>query len=431
MIQQYVMRKRSSDASVPDDGFKAVLRPILLLALTVFIDLLGFGIILPNLPQYIEHAVGQDHSRAALVGSWLAASYSLSQFLCAPAWGRYSDKAGRRPVILLSLIGIAVSYVFFGLSNGHLWMLFAARLAAGFLSSASIGVAFAYVADVTTPQNRAKGMGMLGACFGLGFMFGPALGGWLGSINISLPAYVAAGLALANFGASWFLLPESLTVAERERLAAQEKVALPALLAQVISGPAGRLFGISFLLTFGFAAIEQVFGFFLLARGIATPENQPQRMGTIMAVVGLVGIIVQGGLMGRMVKALGEGRVAQLGFAVLTLGYLLLLVPREYGPLIFLTALPLSGGRSFAGTSISALISRKAQLGQGVTLSVSQSLDALARTAGPLTAGWLFHSFGPTVPYQFSAALTIVALVITLAVPSILALPKETLEAGE
>jgi multidrug resistance protein len=422
------MRKRSPDSSLPDDGFKAILRPILLLALTVFIDLLGFGIILPNLPQYIEHAVGGDHAQAAWVGSWLAASYSLSQFICAPAWGRYSDRAGRRPVILLSLIGIAISYVLFGLSNGHLWMLFAARLAAGFLSSASIGVSFAYVADVTTPQNRAKGMGILGACFGLGFMFGPALGGWLGQISLSLPAYVAAGLALLNFVASSFLLPESLTQAERTQLSAQEKVPFLRLLTQVMSGSAGRLFGISFLLTFGFAAMEQVFGFFLLARGIATPANQPQRMGTILAVVGLVGIIVQGGLLGRMVKRFGEGPVAQLGLAILTIGYIVLLIPREYGLMIFLTTLPLSAGRSFAGTSISALISRKANLGQGLTLSVSQSLDALARTVGPLTAGWLFRTFGPTMPYQFAAILTVVALVVTFLVPSILALPKAEAE---
>jgi multidrug resistance protein len=412
---------RASDT--PDDGFRAVFRPLLLLAITLFIDLLGFGIILPNLPRYIETAVGENHSRAALVGGWLAASYSLSQFLCAPAWGRYSDRAGRRPVILLSLIGIAVSYVFFGLSNGHLWMLFAARLSAGFLSSASIGVAFAYAADVTTPQNRAKGMGLLGACFGLGFMFGPALGGWLGSVSLSLPAYVAAGLALANFGASWFFLPESLSKEERARLASQERTPMPVLLSRIIRGPAGGLFLLSFLMTFGFAAIEQVFGFFLLARGIAQPANLPQRMGTIMAVVGIVGIIIQGGLMGKLVKKFGEGPVAQVGFVVLTIGYIALLFPREYGWLVFLTTIPISGGRALAGTSLSSLISRKADLGQGLTLSVSQSLDALARTAGPLTAGWLFHAFGPTVPYEFSATLTVLALALTFILPKLLKLP--------
>ena len=409
------MRKRSS-ADAPegvDDGFRAVFRPILLLAVTVFIDLLGFGIVLPNLPQYIEHAVGRDHQHAALVGSWLAASYSLSQFLCAPWWGRMSDRVGRRPVILISLIGIAVSYVLFGLSNGHLWMLFAARLAAGFLSSASIGVAFAYVADVTTPQNRAKGMGMLGACFGLGFMFGPALGGWLGGISIGLPAFVAAGMALANFAASWFSLPESLSPEERKRLASEDRASLLSSVRTALTGPAGGLFGLTFLLTFGFAAMEQVFGFFLLARGIADFENQPQRMGTILAAVGLVGIIVQGGMIGRLVKNLGEGRVAQLGLAILVVGYVAITIPTTYGLGIFLAGIPLSAGRALAGTAFSALISRKANLGQGLTLSVSQSFDALARTVGPLTAGFLFQRFGPTVPYHVSAVLTGIALLST------------------
>ena len=129
----------------------------------MFIDLLGFGIILPNMPQYIETAVGPDHRHAAAIGGLLAASYSFTQFLFAPLWGRYSDRAGRRPVILLSLAGVAGAYTLFGLAGEHLWMLFAARLLAGVLSSASIGVAFAYVADVTTPENRARGIGLLGA----------------------------------------------------------------------------------------------------------------------------------------------------------------------------------------------------------------------------------------------------------------------------
>jgi predicted MFS family arabinose efflux permease len=266
-------------------------------------------------------------------------------------------------------------------------------------------------------------MGLLGACFGLGFMFGPALGGWLGSLHLSLPAFVAAGLAIANFVASWFFLPESLSAEQRTRLAQQKHASLASLLGQVLRGPAGGLFLLSFLMTFGFAAIEQVFGFFLLARGIAQPENQPQRFGTIMAVVGLVGIIIQGGLIGRLVKKFGEGRIAQIGFIVLVIGYLSLLLPREWGWLIFLTTLPISAGRALAGTSLSALISRKANLGQGLTLSVSQSLDALARTAGPLTAGWLFHAFGPTTPYQFSAVLTALALVATLLLPRLLRLP--------
>lgn len=425
MVQQYVMRKRSSDASLPDDGFKAVLRPILLLALTVFIDLLGFGIILPNLPLYIKQAVGQSAGDAAFMGGLLAASYSLTQFLCAPFWGRYSDRVGRRPVILISLLGVGVAYIFFGLSNGHLWMLFTARLLAGVLSSASIGVAFAYVADVTTPQNRAKGMGLLGACFGLGFMMGPAIGGFLGKVSLSLPAYVAAGMALANFFLSSRLLPESLSPEERARLSAADRPGTLEQLRRVLTGPTIGLYALSFISILGFAAIEQAFGFFLLARGIATDKNLPERFGIIMAFVGIVGIIVQGGLIGRFVTRLGEGTVARIGMAVLVVGYIALTLPREWSWLVFLPTIPLSGGRSMMGPAISALITRKSTEGQGLNLSVQSSFDALARTIGPLLAGWLFKTFGPTMPYYFSAGITVVALVITVAVPSILTLSQD------
>jgi MFS family permease len=143
--------------------------------------------VLPNLPRYTEAAVGLDHRHAAAVGGLLAASYSFTQFLFAPLWGRWSDRVGRRPVILLSLLGVAAAYALFGLAGDRLWMLFAARLTAGLLSSASIGVAFAYVADVTTPENRARGMGVLGACFGLGFLFGPVVGGVLARYGLGVP----------------------------------------------------------------------------------------------------------------------------------------------------------------------------------------------------------------------------------------------------
>lgn len=421
------MRKRSS-GSADDDSFKAVVRPILLLALTVFIDLLGFGIILPNLPLYVKQAVGTENGNAAFVGGLLAASYSLTQFLCAPFWGRYSDKAGRRPVILISLLGVGIAYVCFGLAEGHLWMLFTARLLAGLLSSASIGVAFAYVADVTTPQNRAKGMGILGACFGLGFMFGPAIGGILGKVSLALPAYVAAGMALVNFVLSYRLLPESLTAEARAALNAPDRPGVAQQLRQALTGPTAGLYALSFISIFGFAAIEQAFGFFLLARGIANDKNLPERFGYIMAFVGIVGIVVQGGMIGRLVSKFGEGKVARIGMLILIGGYITLTLPREWSWLVFLPAIPLSAGRSMMGPAISALITRKSALGQGLNLSVQQSFDALARTVGPLVAGWLFKSFGPTMPYFFSAGLTALALLLTVAVPQILTLDRSAEE---
>jgi len=420
------MRRRSSsdpekNATPGKTSDPTLLRSLALLAITVFIDLLGFGIILPNLPQYIETAVGRNHQNAAFIGGILAASYSLTQFLCAPMWGGFSDRAGRRPVILISLIGVGLSYILFALAGEHLWMLFAARLLAGVLSSASIGVAFAYVADVTTLENRAMGMGLLGACFGLGFAFGPVIGGILGHYYLPLPAFVAAGMALANFAVSWFLLPESLTQEARAKLAGVKRQPYFNLMRQVVKDPAAPLFLVTFIMTFGFAAIEQIFGYFLMARGIADPSNQSLRQAYLLGAVGVVGIILQGVAIGPLTKRFGEGNLIRTGLFILFWGYLLLLVPRTFGVLAFAATLLVAGGRSLIGPAASSLISKKAKVGQGLILSSSQGFDALARTVGPVTAGFLFQNVSVTAPYIFSAFLTAVALGVTFLVSATMA----------
>ena len=402
---------RSGDSA----EMKAVFRPLLLLAITVFIDLLGFGLVLPNLPQYVELAVGRNHAQAASIAGMLGASYSLTQFIFAPLWGRYSDKVGRRPVILISLIGVAGAYTLFGLAGRHLWMLFAARLLAGVLSSASIGVAFAYVADVTSPENRARGIGLLGACFGLGFMLGPAFGGILGHIQISLPAFVAAGIALVNFGFAIRFLPESLTT-EARRKATEAGKFTPWLLLRVIQGPAGFLFALSFLVILAFSALEQSFGYYLLAvkEFHVSNRDQPLVNGTILGAVGLVSIIVQGGLIGRLVKRFGEGGLVVVGIALMVVGFAFFALPKS---LVLLTVGPmmvLSIGRAIFQPSLSALVSRKANMGQGLTLSTSSSFDALARTFGPLLGGFLFRALGPAAPYTSAAVIMAVALLLGL-----------------
>ena len=413
------MRRPSADRSSPPPGGTDPtfnFRPLLLLAVTVFIDLLGFGLVLPNIPRYIETAVGPDHAHAAAIGGLLAASYSFTQFLFAPLWGRYSDRVGRRPVILISLVGVAGAYALFGLAGNHLWMLFAARLLAGLLSSASIGVAFAYVADVTSPQNRARGIGLLGACFGLGFMLGPAFGGFLGQKYLALPAFVAAGMALVNFVFTLRFLPESLSVEARARASAAGGFS-PRLLRQVITGPAGFLFALTFLVTFGFSALEQSFSFYLLSIhsfGV-TPQSQPVATGSILALAGLTGVLIQGGLIGKLVARFGEGAIARAGIVLMVVGFAVFPFPRALWALVAGPMLLLSIGRALTAPALSALVSRKANLGQGLTLSTSQSFDALARTFGPITAGGLFSYFGPAAPYVISAFVMAGALALTLA----------------
>jgi MFS family permease len=392
----------------------SVFRPILLLAVTVFIDLLGFGIILPNLPQYIETAVGQNHRHAAFIGALLAASYSFTQFLVAPLWGRYSDRVGRRPIILVSLLGVGIAFTLFGLAGTQLWILFAARLLAGLLSSASIGVSFAYVADVTPPDKRAMGLGLLGACFGLGFMMGPAVGGLLGHYSLALPAFVAAGLALVNFAFTWKYLPESLSVEERARLAQETRESTFRLLGKVVTGPSGFLFLLTFIVTFGFTALEQTFSFYLLAALNVPGKDQPLVSGGILGLAGLCGIIVQGGLVGPLVARFGESGMARAGLILMIIGFCTFPIPRTALMLALGPILLLSIGRALIAPALSSLVSQKANLGQGIALSVSQSFDALARTVGPLVAGFLFDRLGPAAPYEVSAAAMGLALLVTL-----------------
>jgi len=272
-------------------------------------------------------------------------------------------------------------------------------------------VAFAYVADVTAPENRAKGMGILGACFGLGFMLGPTLGGLLGSYSPALPAYVAAGLALVNFAFSFFLLPESLTAAQRVAQMAKERFT-PTLLGKVITGEVGFLFLLTFMVTFGFTAIEQVFGFYLLAvpeLGV-TPEAQPRTMGLILGFVGVMSVIVQGGLIGPLAKRFGEGNLVRAGITSLGIGFAVFVIPRNIWVFAFLPTLFLSVGRALVGASLQTLVSRKAKLGQGLTQSVSQSFDALARTVGPVFAGTMFNTVSPQAPFLAASFIMLIAL---------------------
>lgn len=391
-------------------------RPILLLALTVFIDLIGFGIVIPNLPRYVTYASGADPQQAGFIGGLLAASYSLTQFIFAPLWGAYSDRVGRRPIILLSQVGYAASFVIFGFAGHHLWLLFFGRLLAGVLSSASIGVAFAYVADVTTPERRASGIGILGACFGLGFMVGPAVGGWLSTYSLALPAFVAAGVSFLNFLMTIPRLPESLSPEAREKAKATPIQFHPAAAFRVLGTPIGFLYVLTFLVTFGFTALEQSFSYYLLARSSfhISFAKQPMYSGTILGFAGLVGIVVQGGLIGRLVHRFGEGAIVRFGIILMVVGFAVFSVPTSIIGLILGPMMLLSIGRSMTAPALSSLTSRKTTQGQGLTLSTSQSFDALARTVGPVIAGSLFNYVGITAPYVVSAVIMLGALALAL-----------------
>jgi MFS transporter, DHA1 family, tetracycline resistance protein len=372
------------------------LSPLVIIFVTVFIDLLGFGIIIPLLPFY-----AQTFGASALVVGLLSTSFSLMQFLFAPVWGRLSDIVGRRPVILTGLLGSALSYLAFGLA-ASLPMLFAARILAG-IAGANVSTAQAFIADSTTPENRARGMGLVGAAFGPGFIFGPALGGFLSHWGYSAPAFFAAALSLANFSAGLFLLPESLPPTKRGSDAKPGRIAA---FQRAVSRPKLALvFTVSFLVMMAFASFESMFALFAESRfafGATT-------IGYLFAWVGVVLALVQGLVVGRVVKRVGEHRVLPAAILVMVFALAGVAVAPNV-PMLMAAIGLLAMGIGLNSPSMLSVVSLLADpADQGSTLGVSQSVASLARIVGPLWGGFVFDHFGHSVPFYTASALMLVA----------------------
>ncbi|MDO8526098.1 MAG: MFS transporter [Deltaproteobacteria bacterium] len=371
--------------------------------LVVFIDLVGFGMIIPILPYYAK----SFGASATLLGV-LMMCYSGMQFFFSPMWGRLSDRIGRRPVLLTCILGIAGSMVLLGFATSLFW-LFAARLLAG-LFGANISAATAYIADVTTPENRAKGMGMIGAAFGLGFLFGPAIGGFLSRFGFGAVAFAVAGLAFFNFLFGLFLLKEpSLSTAVRaEHRHHFDKKKWLSILSDPKTGTPIILF---FLVTIGFAQMETTFALFLLARfGL-----DAQHAGYLLAGMAVIMVLVQGGGIGRLVKKFGETKLVWIGTSLMALG--LTAASFSFHLSFFVAAmLILALGYSMTNPSLSSLASRGAAGGaQGATMGVYQSAGSLSRVLGPLLAGILFDHLGIQAPFWMASLFFIAALLMSVA----------------
>ncbi len=351
-------------------------RPIQYVAifLTCFIDILGFGIVIPVLPLY-----GQHFGATEVQIGWLVGIFSLMQFFFAPIWGKVSDRIGRKPVLLVGLLGTIAGYILMGLAQ-TVFVLFLARLISG-VAGANISAAQAYLADISTPENRAKAMGLLGAAFGLGFVFGPALGGWAGAVfNYAAPMYIAAGLASVNWMFVFFCLPESL----RPGSAAQRREKIfPHLFAHVQRTVYLRAVAGYFLVIVGFSMMTMLFALLVFFRfGLDVLHT-----GYILGGIGVLGVIIQGGLIGRLVKRFGEARLAFAGALLMSAGLGGLAFSRTLGEM--LAAAAATGvGNSLLMPSLSALVSRSATAEwQGRALGVMQSSGSLARWTGPMIAG--------------------------------------------
>jgi DHA1 family tetracycline resistance protein-like MFS transporter len=359
--------------------------PLLVIFITVFIDLIGFGIVIPVLPFYVEGTKFNASPRAV---GLLFASYSVMQLVFTPILGRLSDKYGRRPILFFSLLGTSLGFLIMGFAT-TLWMLFLGRIIDG-ITGGNISTAQAYIADITTPENRAKGMGIIGAAFGLGFIFGPAIGGILSRWGINIPFLFAAGLAFANAILLYFVLPETVTPDHPARASAATG-RWSQLVRSLRQSRLAFILSIYFLSIVAFSIMTASFALFTMFRfGYDAHDT-----GWLFVFVGVIGAVIQGGLIGRLVKRFGEMSLVVAG--VLLFAVSLFVIP-FVGPRTGLLTLLLVGGtfavgNSLSGPALMGLASKSVGRGeQGGALGVTQSVASLARAIGPLISSALIYS---------------------------------------
>jgi MFS transporter, DHA1 family, tetracycline resistance protein len=384
--------------------------------LTVFLDLLGFGLVLPFLA---EEARDGFHT-TALTGTLLAAVYSLMQFLFVPVWGRLSDRIGRRPVLVVSVaatfVGMSGLGVAIGWGNSVAW-LFAARIFSG-IATANLGTASAYIADVTSPEDRARGMGLIGMAFGLGFILGPGIGGALSAITINgrhgaIACFAAAGLSVINFVWVQVGLAESLPKEKRTKStrrlvpldlhAAKEAFARPGIALCVL---------VNFVIVLSFTNLDQTFRFY----NKDVFHMSPVETGLVLASVGVVAAGVQGGLIRRLSRRYGEGALIVGGVLLQAIAFAGIAWAPAVGMAALFVAMGLLAiGNGLTQPSTSAYVSKRADpRAQGNALGTNQSAASLARTLGPALGGWLYGAFGPQSPYIVAAAGMGLAFLVAL-----------------
>lgn len=360
---------------------------LLIIFLVVFIDLVGFGIVIPILPYY-----AQSFGASAWQLGWLMAIYSLMQFVFAPVWGRISDRIGRRPVLLLSIAGTALSMTLLGFASTLRW-LFIGRFLAG-ICGANISTAYAYVTDVTSEKDRAKGMGLVGAAFGLGFIFGPAIGGVLAPYGYGVPMFAGAALALVNWVFAAWKLQEPGLPAEVRASHRSKRFDLSAWKDALSRPETSWSIAVFFLVTFAVTQMEVIFAIYMRALF----GYEARQAGVLLALMGVVMVAVQGGMIGRLARRFGESRLVFLGTGICCVALLGFGTTRSL-TLAVSTLCVLAFGHGLLHPSLSSLTSRGAAPDRrGAVMGVFQSASSLARVLGPPSAGWFYDRMAPNAP---------------------------------
>ena len=391
--------------------------PLLFIFLTVFIDLLGFGIVIPLLPVYSD-MYGADAQELGI----LFGCFSGMQFLFAPMWGRLSDRVGRRPVLVGGLLGTSAAYLLFGLA-GSMPLIFVSRLLAGFFG-ANISTAQAYIADVTTQENRAKGMGLIGAAFGLGFTLGPWVGGELAHVSIHAPGFLAAGLSFCAALFGYFTLREP----EREKRSSSRIFHLEQVRHAFADGRIGLVLLMAFVFIASWSSFESMFLLFGLkdfpaAFHLPTSVESPTRQqiiaaapiaGRYMGLIGILSAIVQGGLIRRLVPRFGETTLTILGPTFLAAAFVLIGFAPTWTVVIVACALmPLGFGLN--NPALAGLVSRASPAEQqGAYMGLNQSVLSLARMTGPLFAGFLFQHYSARTPFLVGSVILAVCALLAV-----------------
>lgn len=396
---------------------------LLVLFLTVFIDLIGFGMVIPFLSYY-----AREYGASGVVVGAVVGIYSIMQFFFAPIWGRLSDRIGRRPVILISLTASCSGYLLFALAD-NLALLFLSRIIAG-AGGANIGTAQAYIADVTTPRERARGMGIIGAAFGLGFILGPPLSGILSAAGTRqglagnlLPGLAAAALSFVALTVAFVVLAES------KPADLQPRSGLPPQFDPRMWRTVTHESSLLALMSALFLTLLAVAGMEITVTLHARDRFQFEQLDLawLFLFMGAIVGAIQGGLIGRLAKAVGEKKLILIGAASFTLGFLI--VPSLYRlPLLYGAALFVAVGQGLTYPSLTSLVSKEAPpADRGSVLGLATAIGSLARFVGPVVSGFLYDWGGARAAFYGAAAITVSALLVAMAVrPSADTEPVET-----
>ena len=375
-------------------------RNLYILTFVLFVVMLGYGIVIPIFPFYIE-SMGAGGTELGL----LTASYAVMRLIFGPIWGGLSDRFGRKPILLIGISGYVITMVWFGLAN-TLWMLFAARILSGILSSATAPTTMAYIGDSAPEEERGGGMGLLGAAGGVGTIIGPVLGGFLAATSLSTPFFIAAGMALLSLALAIIFLPESHPAQAKSK--GDEGIIDFRAWRQAIFSPLGTLFALTFISTCGLMIFANVFGLY----GLERFNYGPEQVGIIMMVLGLVAALTQGLLAGPITKKWGDELVIRIGLLANAVSFGLMLLADTFLAVILTTA--------FFGLTVSlqspallSLTSRRATVSQGIAMGLSNSFVSLGRIVGPILGGVVLD-INFNLPYLSGAIFMLLGFLVSV-----------------